>query len=146
MAIELPSDPTQSDDCSDHKFDLYNNMYSTYDRSTLTNIDPDINYLQKTNMCNSEYYDENMFNNAFNKTASMSIIHLNIRSVPLHFSEFITYLDTLSVEFGIIALSETAINCNHTSYNIANYNMEMDYRHKKRGGGVSIYIHKVIQY
>ena len=144
--IELTSDPIQSDDDSDYKSDLYNNRYSTYDRSTLSNIDPDINYLQTANVINSEYFNESMFNNLFNKTANMSIIHLNIRSIRLHFTEFITYLDTLSIEFSIIALSETAINSNHTSYNIANYNMELDYRQKKRGGGVSLYIHKVIQY
>ena len=64
----------------------------------------------------------------------------------MHFTEFLSYLDTLSIEFSIIALSEIAINSNHISYNISNYNMEMDYRQKKRGGGVSLYIHKALQY
>ena len=87
--IELTSDPIQSDDGSDYKSDVYNYRYSTYDRSTFSNIDPDINYLQTTNVVNSEYFNESMFNNVFNKTANMSIIHLNIRSIPLHFTEFL---------------------------------------------------------
>ena len=36
--------------------------------------------------------------------------------------------------------SETAINSTHTNYNISSYNCEMDYRSKKKGGGVSPYI------
>ena len=71
-----------------------------------------------------------MFNNKFGKTVNemFSLIHLNIRSVPLHFSECISYLDTLNTEFKLLALSETGINNQHTSYNIPNYNLEMDYR------------------
>ena len=60
----------------------------------------------------------------------MSILHLDIRSVPLHFSEFLCYLDTLDLEFKIIALSETGINNHHAVYNIPHYNLEMDHRHK----------------
>ena len=73
-------------------------------------------------------------------------MHLNIRNVPLHFTEFLCYLDTLDIEFKIIALSETAINSTHTNYNIPRYNCEMDFRSKRKGGGVSLYIHSALQY
>ena len=46
----------------------------------------------------------------------------------------------------MIALSETAINSTHTNYNISNYNCEMDFRSKRKGGGVSFYIHNALQY
>ena len=46
----------------------------------------------------------------------------------------------------MIALSETAINSTHAIYNIPNCNIEMNYRERKRGGGVSLYIHSTIQY
>ena len=39
-----------------------------------------------------------------------------------------------------------AINSTHTNYNISSYNCEMDYRSKKKGGGVSLYIHNALQY
>ena len=76
-------------------------------------------------------------------------MHLNIRNVPLHFTEFLCYLDTLDIEFKIIALNETAINSTHTNYNIPSifkYNCEMDFRSKRKGGGVSLYIHSALQY
>ena len=43
-------------------------------------------------------------------------------------------------------MSETAINSTHALYNIPNYNVEMNYREKKRGGGVSMYINNILQY
>ena len=43
------------------------------------------------------------------------------------------YLDTLDLEFKIIALSETGINNHHAVYNITHYNLEMDhYAQEKR--------------
>lgn len=118
-----------------------------YDRSILSMIDPDLNYLNiSKNNITSEYYDESSFNTRFTDNNCLSLIHLNIRSLPLHFREFLAYLNTLQMDFKIIAFSETAINSNHITYNIPNYNMEMDFRYKKRGGGTSIYIHCSLQY
>ena len=125
---------------------VVNNVYSTFDRSILCDIDPDINYLNTCNLMNSEYYNETTFNNTFNRNTNLSMFHLNIRSVPLHFSELLAYLDVLDIDFNIIALSETAINSTHALYNIPNYNVEMNYREKKRGGGVSMYINNILQY
>ena len=46
----------------------------------------------------------------------------------------------------MITLSETA-RSTHAIYNIPEYNVEMNYRDKKRGGGgVSLYIHSTVQY
>ena len=55
------------------------------------------------------------------------MFYLNIRSVPLHFSELLAYFGVLEIEFNIIALSETVINSTHVTYNITNYNVEMNY-------------------
>ena len=120
--------------------------YTEHDRSVLCDIDPDLNYYYHNNSIKSEYYTEKQFNNTFSDNNNLSILRLNIRSVPLHFSEFLCYLDTLDLEFKIIALSETGINNHHAVYNITHYNLEMDHRHKRRGGGVSLYIHNILQY
>ena len=88
--------------------------YDNYDRSLLSDIDPNFNYLHYNNL-NSEYYNEQKFNSEFGNNLNFSLMHLNIRSVPLHFTEFLCYLDTLDIEFKIIALSETAINSTHTT-------------------------------
>ena len=106
---------------------------------------PDFNYLHYNNI-NSEYYNEQKNNSEFGNNLNFSLMHLNIRSVPLHFTEFLCYLDTLDIEFKMIALSETAINSTHTNYNIPRYNCEMDFRSKGKGGGVSLYIHSALQY
>ena len=80
------------------------------------------------------------------KTSNVSLIHLNIRSVPLHFTECMSYLDTLDIDFKIIALSETVINSSHINYNIPNYNVEINFRKNKNCGGVSLYIQNQLQY
>ena len=80
--------------------------------------------------------------NHLEKTSNFSLIHLNIRSVPLHFTEFISYLDTLDIDFKIIAFSETAINSSHIKYNIPNYNVEKNLEIRKRVV-VSVYIFRI---
>ena len=62
------------------------------------------------------------------------------------FQNFLCYLDTLDIEFKIIALSETGINNHHAVYNITHYNLKMNHRHTRRGGGVSLYMHTILQY
>ena len=130
--------------CNDDNIHKAN--YTEHDRSVLCDIDLDFNYYYHNNSIKTEYYTEKQFNNSFSDNNNLSILHLNIRSVPLHFSEFLCYIDTLDIEFKIIALSETGINNHHAVYNITHYNLEMDHRHTRRGGGVSLYIHNILQY
>ena len=74
-----------------------------YDQANLCEIDPDINYIGEENAikCN-KYYDINNFN--MNK---LSLFRLNIRSLPDHFKEMVTYLECLNTKFKIIAFTET---------------------------------------
>ena len=74
------------------------------------------------------------------------MFHLNIRSIPDHFTELTTLFSNLDTDFKIIAISETWIKPHHISYNIPNYNLEQNFRLKKRGGGVALYLHNVLQY
>ena len=90
----------------------------------------------------SQYYNDYSFNNTFSDNQNISFLHLNIRSVPLSYTECLSYLHTLNVNFKIIALSKTAINSHHTIYRMPHYNIEMNYRVKKMGGGTHVYIHK----
>ena len=95
-----PSNVTQSahqNDNDTYPLDI-NKMYSTYDRSNLHIIDADINYWKDVNnIITSKYYNENNFNIKFKKNDNFSLIHMNIRSVRLHFSEFLSYLSTLNI-------------------------------------------------
>ena len=108
----------------------------------MSDIDPDIH---NNNYSDSHYYKENSFNNVFKQSKNqLSVIHLNlhlnIRSIPANLTQFRAQLDALRMNFKIIALSETAINSHHTCYNIPGYTIEQDFRPKRKGGGVALYI------
>ena len=121
----------------------------TFDRSALGDIDPDRNFLNEFTSCSNTYYDDTEFNNKLRNSGNLSLLHLNIRSVRSHFTEFLCYLDTLDIDFKIIGLSETSINETDINYNIPKYNYELDCRQRRRGGGgggVSLYIHSLLQY
>ena len=79
--------------------------------SVLSDIDPDIHY---NNCVDTQYYNENSFNKVFQDGNELSLMHLNIRSVPAHFSQFRAQLHLFSIKYKVIALSETAINSYHT--------------------------------
>ena len=92
-----------------------------------------------------EYYNEISFNNTFSDNQYLLILHLTIRSVPLHFTEYVSHLDTLNVHFKIIALSDTAINNHHAIYRMPN----LQYRNIERRRRVVVlvlYIHNSLQY
>ena len=61
-----------------------------YDKSMLSDIDPDIHNNNCTYM---SYYSKNTFNNVFKQSNELSILHLNIRSIPANFSQFRSQLD-----------------------------------------------------
>ena len=74
------------------------------------------------------------------------MFHLNIKSIPDHFRELTTLLSNLDTDFKIIAISENLIKPHQISYNIPNYNLEHNFRLKKRSGGVALYLHNVLHY
>ena len=76
----------------------------------------------------------------------IAFFNFNIRSIPDQFLEFTSFLDVLEDELKVIALSETWIKPHHINYNLSNYNMEQNYRIKRRGGGVCLYLHDRLQY
>ena len=121
--------------------------YDRPDHSILSDIDPDFNYLNNIKeSINSNYYNETTFNSKFRSNTNFSLLHLNIRSVVSHFTEFLCYLDSLDFVFKVIALSETAMNATSINYLIPNYNCEMNIRENRKGGGVSLYVHNTFQY
>ena len=74
------------------------------------------------------------------------MFHLNIRSIPDHFSELTSLLINLDTEIKVIAISETWLKPSNINFNIHDYNMEHELRPKKRAGGVALYAHNVLQY
>ena len=81
---------------------------------------------------------------------NLIIIHINIRSLTQNLDKLREFIDTLIIKPHIICLSETCLNSNNDfNNNITNYTYQTNYRqklNKYRGGGVSIYVIKDIQY
>ena len=117
------------------------------DPSSLNGIDHDLNYLgTDIRSLNSQYFDDHTFREKFKFNNTLSMCHLNIRSLPEHFLEFTAYIEHLNIDFKIIALSETWLKPHHIDYIIPSYNIESELRIKRRSGGVCLYIHNRLQY
>lgn len=123
------------------------NSFEINDDSNLTplcEVDPDLNFfnsLSQFNNCN--YYLEDTFNDKFKTVNSdeLSFIHFNIRSGVRNLDRFTRYLDSLTMNFSCIGLSETWLSeKNFDLYNIQGYTSIHAYRSKRNGGGVSIFI------
>ena len=110
-------------------------------------IDPDIHYFSANNVLkNTPYYNDKTFQTKFGKNQQLSMFHLNIHSIPDHFTELTSLLNNLETEIKVIAISETWLKPSHINFNMQNYNMEHELRPKKRAGGVAFYLHNVLQY
>ena len=147
-------DEFESDDLNDcnkwfNMFDLSENTVSP-----LYDLDPDINYYQSVSALmgsDCKYFLENDFNLELEKREitdnNFSIIHINIRSLPRNLDVLRHYLSTLRVKFKIIAISESWLNANNSElYGLEDYNLISNFRSNRRGGGVSLFIHKSITY
>ena len=72
---------------------------------------------------------------------TFSLMHLNIRSVPKHFDDFLVYLKTIKLVPSVIGLSETWLTeQNSDLYSIDDYNFVSKNRTNKRGGGVGLFV------
>lgn len=78
----------------------------------------------------------------------LSALHLNIRSLNKHYNELCTFLDTISIQFDLIACSETWIapQVDTDCFDIQGYNMLMDNRLFSTGGGVALYLKSSFDY
>ena len=75
----------------------------------------------------TEYWDPGKINKPENSKDSLNFLHLNISSLPYHFSELQTLLSSTKVNFDIIAISESRIKQNEypiDNINLQNYNIE----------------------
>ena len=79
------------------------------------------------------------------KDESVSVLHLNIRSIDKNFENFEMLLLNLNFSFSIICFSETCLNhsnVDNSNYELPNYVSIHQIRNHYKGGGVSVYIHK----
>ena len=90
---------------------MNNTCFNTPDQSTFSIIDPDFHYLT-VNSCpiDTPYFSEQVFRYKYGNNTNLSMLHLNIRSVPDHFLGLISFLDNLTIRLKIIALSDQTIS------------------------------------
>ena len=74
------------------------------------------------------------------------MIHMNCRSILRNFDDIHSLLDTLSITFSAIAVTETWLRDDSTLRNIQGYKFEKTNRQGRRGGGVGVFIHDNITY
>ena len=123
-------------------------------RTPLVESDPDIQYFLgaiSNNLNSCDYYIEDTFNDRCEtlpiNRCSLSILHLNIRSIPRNLSSLQTYLNNLDIQFSVIGISETWLKpYNVDCYGMDGYKEEHLYRSERMGGGVSLYVMNGIEY
>ena len=132
---------------------LFNPFEVNADRycTPLYEIDPDIKYYNSTGFhlgTNCNCYYEDHFETALKtkridiKTRNtLSMCHLNIRSMIANLSSFEICLNNMNYNFSVIGLSEIWLrdhNCN--LYNIEDYTFTEVHRTERAGGGVGIFV------
>jgi exonuclease III len=98
--------------------------------------------------CN--YIDESSYNIRFGNCKKLSIMSINIQSLPSKFSEFlemIAFMSSSSCNPDIICVQETWKIMDPELYCLPGYHCPMfKLRENKQGGGVAIYVKDVVSY
>lgn len=108
----------------------------------------DTNFWTESLNQNCKYYNENQFETLIPSNCKVfSSLHLNIRSLPKHYIDFMNYLTSIPHHFSVIALTETWLTQeNESFYSINSYNSVHSHRNNRVGGGVSLFIDENIQF
>lgn len=117
-------------------------------------LDPDINFFSNAKNCNScDYYDEVKFSKLLqsfsNLNQTFSVLHLNVRSLPKNHERMLHFISSLNYEFSVIALTETWLTEQSKElglYELHSYNSTHFVRQSRSGGGVSIFVHKDLDF
>ena len=100
------------------------------------------------NLTSCDYYDVNDISKLRINEDDLSVIHLNISSLPLHINELKRFLSFFKVKFDIISISEswvTKSNTLTTNIDIPGYDIERTPTESKAGGCL-LYISDKIPY
>ena len=131
----------------------YNISDATEDILLDNSCDPDSNYFNtEIKNFDTPYVIPEEFHIQFKSHISdgLSFLHINIRSINKNFENFNLFLSSLAFTFSVICFSETCLDkttiSNESLYELPNYTSIHQVRKQKRGGGVSLYIHRSIQF
>jgi len=96
-----------------------------------------LNEINSSNNFDNKVID-NLSDIVFN-TNGLSIFHCNIRSINLHFNEFLVYLNSIPHTFDLIILTETWLSVN-LNFNINVYKTYHSLGFLNKSDGVTIFI------
>ena len=102
-------------------------------------------------MFRCDYFSENQFNELFDKTCSsfsncLSLLHLNIRSLPCNYDNFTRFLANIDGKFSTMGVSETWLKDSGYSFDIEGYDCIHNPRPNRIGGGVGIYVDNDLEF
>ena len=117
----------------------------------MRDIDPDYNCIASNNVRATKCDLENDFNSIIksndNYAKELSLMYLNVRSIPKNIDKLNNYLLSLDIQFSIIGLTETWLKETTSElYKLPEYKSIYVTRPSRKGGGVSLYIHKNYDY
>ena len=117
----------------------------------MRDLDPDYNCITSYNVLTTKYYLKNDFNNIIKSNdiyaKELSLMHLNVRNMPKNIDKLNNYLLSLDIQFSIIGLTETWLRETTSKlYRLPEYKSIYLTRPSRKGGGVSLYIHKNYDY
>lgn len=115
----------------------------------LRDIDPDVNLLNDYGIPDSNYLNEDDFQELIKDINGhkLSFLHLNARSLKKNFDAIDQALDSFKFPFSVIGISETwHTDLTKDSFEIDNYVSLHRVRQDRRGGGVSFYISSTLSF
>ena len=71
---------------------------------------------------------------------SLSIVHMNIRSISKNYDNFVVSLDSINLKFDVIAISESWLKNSTLDIYFPGYVSYHSIRPSRSGGGTSLYI------
>ena len=105
------------------------------------------NYIYSSVSEDCKYYTESHFNNQFHAHCGFSLIHLNARSIKKNMLDVVHVLDSLTLNFDVIAVTETWLeSCDVDGYDIDGYKVIYVVRKNKKGGGYSLYVRNLVNF
>ena len=111
----------------------------------MKDADPDRN----CSFFNKQSYEYNINDfNTMSRPDMLSIIHVNIRSLPKNFDNLVICEKNLNRNLSCIGISETWLNdiSQIDTFNIPNYSFPCESRSSRRGGGVGIYVNSTYNF
>ena len=131
----------------------FNPFDSTAEILNDDSFDPDINFFNNNieNLDTPYISHEKIKDLNINTSANtLSVLHLNIRSMKKDFESFKLFLSNLNFDFSIICFSETwldnSFSLSQSLYELPKYKCIHQVRSYGKGGGVSIYIHNSLNF